>query len=120
MAARPARSVRSGHRGSGRCRSLLRPGGSVRRILICALALAALAPACGHDDPDPTVLRAGQIDIKLPDGWTVEDAHAVRPGKEPSSGGPTGGTGQAGSAAPATTTPVDTVPLSQDDPQTAF
>jgi hypothetical protein len=97
-------------------------GDVVRRILISALAVVALASACGSEDPDPTVLRAGQVDIKLPDGWTVDEAHAVKPPAqgEASSDGPTGGTGQTGSAAPATTTPPDTVPLSEDDPQTAF
>lgn len=89
----------------------------MRRSIAAVIALLLLAPACSEEEADPQVLRAGQVDIRLPDGWTVEEASAVKP----AAGGdaPTGGTGP-GADPSATTTPPDTVPLSQDDPQTAF
>lgn len=127
--------VRSGHGGAtcairtvgtigeaSSCR--LAPGGThiVHRLLFAAVALLTLSSACADEERDPQVLRAGQVDIRLPDGWTVEEATAVKPPAQPaaSSDGPTGGTGVAGAGVPATTTPPDTVPLAEDDPQTAF
>lgn len=92
----------------------------MRRSLFAAIALVLLAPACAEEERDPQVLRAGQVDIRLPDGWTVEEASAVKPPSQVAADAPTGGTGVAGAAVPATTTPPDTVPLSEDDPQTAF
>src|SRR3954468_4662125 len=105
---------------AGRCRPA--PGGSktLRRLLVAALALLTLASWGRRKPADPQVLRAGQVDIRLPDGWTVDEAHAVKPAAQQAAAAPSGGTGVAGAAAPATTTPPDTVPLSKDDPQTAF
>lgn len=91
-----------------------------RRLLGAAIVLLVFAPACGSEEADPRVLRAGQVDIRLPDGWTVNEASAVKPAASSNGDGPTGGSGQAGNASAATTTPPETVPLSQDDPQTAF
>lgn len=89
----------------------------MRRLVIVATALAVVALGCGSEEPDPSVISAGQVDIKLPDGWTVEDARVVPPAEVEAA--PTGGTGP-GEEASATTTPPDTIPLSEDDPQTAF
>ena len=92
-------------------------------IVATVLALVAVAPACGSEEPEPGVLRAGQVDIQLPEGWTVEEASAVRPPRPDDGDGagaqPTGGTGP-GQQPPPTTTPPETIPLSEDDPQTAF
>jgi hypothetical protein len=62
---------------------------------------------------DPTVLRAGQLDIKLPDGFKVVDGKVVRPAQSA-----TGGAAGAGAAKPDTTatTIVDTT----QDPTTAL
>ena len=93
-------------------------GELVRRLAIALTALAIAVPACGSSDPDPGVVRAGQVDIQLPAGWSVQDATATRPA--PAGGAqPTGSTGP-GQEASATTTPPETIPLSEDDPQTAF
>ena len=79
-----------------------------------ALALVTL-PACGasHARSDD-VIRAGQLDIKLPPGWKVVNGAAVRPG---SSANPATGQGQAPGAPAASS---DTVPLAKQDPTTAF
>src|SRR5688500_15989830 len=110
-----SRSVPSVSKGSGR--DVRSQGELVRRLVIAAVVLAALAAACGSEEPDPSVISAGQVDSKLPDGWTVEDARVVPPAEVEAA--PTGGTGP-GQEAAATTTPPDTIPLSEDDPQTAF
>lgn len=89
-----------------------------RPFAIAAISLAALLPACSTDEPDPSIVRAGQVDIKLPDGWTVSDAVVSKP-PEVAAAAPAGGTGP-GAEPSATTTPPDTIPLSEDDPQTAF
>lgn len=67
------------------------------------------------------MIEAGQVDIKLPDGWTVSDAHAVRPSSsspEAAAAAAPGAPGAPGAVAAAST--EDTVPLAKDDPQTAF
>ena len=51
-----------------------------RRIVIAVCLAAVLAAGCSDDTPEPGVVRAGQVDIKLPDGWTVDgpaDARAL-------------------------------------------
>src|SRR4051812_17836545 len=59
------------------------PGGAVsRRIIIVLCLLAVAVPACGDEKATPGVIQAGQVDIKLPDGWTVTNAGAVRPKTE--------------------------------------
>jgi len=81
-------------------------------LTLAALSAVALV-GCGSDaDDDPQVLRAGQLDIRLPEGWKVTEHGAERP---------------AGSAASSATTVVgqatgstDTVPLAKEDPTTAF
>jgi hypothetical protein len=84
------------------------------RAFAAAVLLAALvAGACGNEsDEDPQVLRAGQLDIRLPDGWRVTERGAERPAK-PSAG-------DDGSAAGASAGTTDTVPLADEDPTTAF
>jgi len=90
----------------------------VRRILlisVCTCTLALVA-ACGHDEPDPQVLRAGQADIRLPPGWKVTENGATRPPRA----GAAPGTPAADGTATAAGATGDTVPLAKDDPQTAF
>ena len=91
------------------------------RHLALALTLCALvAVSCGSDEAgDPQVLEAGQVDIRLPDGWKVTDGGAVRPGA-----GDSAEPGEA--AAPAAPgeaedeTTDDTVPLAEEDATTKF
>ena len=79
-------------------------------MLVAALGAAA----CGSSaSSDPQVLHAGQVDIRLPDGWKVSEHGAVRPGgSAPSASGKTA-TGQASGS-------NDTVPLAKVDPTTSF
>ena len=119
MAAGPARSVPSGSSGNRAAAGACQGERTLRRSLLAAIALVVLASACAEEEPDPTVLRAGQVDIKLPEGWTVEGATAVRPARD----APVEATEAAAPVpgAPVTTVATDdTVPLAQDDPQTAF
>jgi hypothetical protein len=96
-----------------------RQGDLVRRTIIALTALAVFVPACGSSEPNPGIVRAGQVDIQLPAGWTVEEATVTKPPTVAAEAGPTGSTGP-GQEASATTTPPETIPLSEDDPQTAF
>jgi hypothetical protein len=79
------------------------------------LLLAALGAAgCGNSaSEDPQVLRAGQVDIRLPDGWKVTEQGAERPAGSSS----TGDAATPGAQASETT---DTVPLAKQDPTTSF
>lgn len=87
-----------------------------RGIAVVLAALTVLATGCGSDAPaDPQVLRAGQVDVRLPDGWKVTERGAERPATGASTGGGEAATGP-GAAAGST----DTVPLKKEDPQTAF
>jgi hypothetical protein len=79
--------------------------------------LALVLGACGHDEPAPDVLRAGQVDIKLPPGWKLTENGATRPAAAAGRGA---GQGDAAAAPQAQAATDDTVPLAQDDPQTAF
>jgi hypothetical protein len=91
----------------------------LRRTLFAAIALVLLASGCAEEEPTPQVLRAGQVDIKLPDGWTLTENGATRPDVAAPAAS---GEAAAGPDAPSgtDTTTADTVPLAQDDPQTAF
>src|SRR4051812_7890732 len=97
------------------------PGGAVsRRIIIVLCLLAVAVPACSDEKATPGVIQAGQVDIKLPDGWTVTNAGAVRPKTDTAAApGPPGAPGAPAAGDPAAAT-GDTVPLAKDDPQTAF
>jgi len=78
-------------------------------VLVAALGLA-LSACGGGGDADPTVLQAGQVDIKLPPGYEVVDGKVVTPN---------GGAGGGGSGNTASVT--TTIPLAQDqDPTTAL
>jgi predicted nucleic acid-binding Zn ribbon protein len=82
-------------------------------LLGLATVAAVTLSGCGDSTPaDPQVVRAGQLDIKLPPGWKVTDGGAVRPGSA-------GAAGASGDIAVAAGT-GDTVPLAKDDPTTAF
>lgn len=59
------------------------------------------------------MLRAGQVDIRLPDGWKVTEKGAERPAGSASSGS----NAKPGDQGRGTT---DTVPLAKQDPTTAF
>ena len=84
-------------------------------LLVCAL----VAGACADDEAsDPQVLEAGQVDIRLPDGWKVTDGGAERPGD---GGGASGDDGEvAAPASPGEETTEDTVPLAEEDATTKF
>ena len=84
---------------------------------VVALALAAVLAALRHGagrgsgaSSDPTVLRAGQVDIKLPDGFKVVDGNVERPASA-----------AAGDAAGAdATTTETTIVATKEDPTTAL
>lgn len=81
-------------------------------LVLAALLGAGLLAGCGGGgDQDPTVLPAGQVDIKLPPGYEVVDGKVVKPA------GAAGGGADAARASTATTT----IPLDQEqDPTTAL
>ena len=85
------------------------------RIIAVALAVVALAPACGSTASTTDIVEAGQVDIKLPPGWKVVDGKAVRPSGS-------GAAAQAAAAGSGTAdgSTGDTIPLAQDDPATKF
>jgi hypothetical protein len=98
------------------------PGGtrtvSLRGFVAIVVSIASVgAVGCGGDDDgaQPNVIRAGQVDIRLPDGWTVTEEGATRPPADRARAAAPGGAAPGESAATA-----DTVPLAEDDPQTAF
>jgi hypothetical protein len=90
----------------------------MRAVLAGALlAVGLVACGGGSGSADQRVIRAGQVDIQLPDGWRVTKDGAVRPptpAANTRSTAPAGGIGSPGSA------PADTVPLAQEDPTTKF
>ena len=88
-------------------------------VAVTLAVLATVATGCSDDEPRPGIVQAGQVDIQLPEGWTVTDAGAQRPPELAAAGEPTGGTGP-GATPTETTSPPDTVPLASEDPQTAF
>jgi hypothetical protein len=84
-----------------------------RFVVIAGLVGVLVLGACsGESERDPQVLRAGQLDIKLPPGWKVTDGGVVRPASASKAGDAT--------AEGASTGSDDTVPLAEDDPTTAF
>jgi hypothetical protein len=90
-------------------------------VLAAAIALAVLVAGCGKDEkPDPQVLRAGQVDIKLPDGWTVTEHGATRPDTASPTTAAAGAPAAPGAPGAVAASTDDTVPLAEDDPQTAF
>lgn len=83
----------------------------------CLVGLGALLGACGGGaggSGDPQVLSAGQLDIKLPDGYKVVDGKVERPAQAASAGG----TGAA-TAADAKTTET-TIVSTKEDPTTGM
>src|SRR5688500_18864896 len=100
-------------------RRMVQPGGPLsHRTVAVLVALAALvAGGCGDDAPeDPQVLRAGELDIRLPDGWRVTEQGAERPAGSGRSGGDgevAAGPGEGGSSG-------TTIPLAAEDPNTKF
>ena len=85
-----------------------------RRLLWLFPLALLVAGACGNDDSSTDVIRAGQLDIKLPPGWKVTESGAVRPPTTKAAAG------ENPVAGPGTTAPGDTVPLATEDPQTKF
>ncbi|HYD11170.1 MAG TPA: hypothetical protein VEA78_13800 [Acidimicrobiales bacterium] len=91
-----------------------------------ALALTAIAAACGDDAEErPGIISAGQVDIQLPPGWEVTEQGASRPAAAAAAEAGAEGDGEA--AAPGSEAPTaadaateDTVPLAEQDPSTAF
>lgn len=91
------------------------PWGSRLASAIVLIALSALAlGACGSSgaSSDPTVLRAGQLDIKLPDGFKVIDGKVQKPAQAAGSS-----TEEAAAGAKTTET---TIVETKQDPTTAL
>ncbi len=86
----------------------------VSAVVAVVLLGAVLLGACGGgSDSDPTVLRAGQLDIKLPDGFTVVNGKVQRPAQAASEGA----TGTTVAGAKSTET---TIVSTKEDPTTAL
>ena len=85
-------------------------------LLVLVVGLVALLGACGGGggSDDPSVLSAGQIDIKLPDGFKVVDGKVQQPAQAAAQGGT--GAANAADAKPTDTTIVST----KQDPTTAL
>jgi hypothetical protein len=89
-------------------------------VMLSSLGLAACG---GGGSDDPTVLDAGQVNIKLPEGFKVVHGKVVAPSS--ASGSATTATASSGAAdassATATTSAGTTIPLGNgDNPQTAL
>ena len=69
-------------------------------ITVFALASAVLLAGCGGGDSDPRVIDAGQVDIKLPQGYKVVAGKVVAPPTSVAATSPTTAAGTAGSAPP--------------------
>lgn len=102
----PLRNARAG--GTMRGDTGQDPAGSTRskpsRFVVLGLAvltIGAVLTGCGGggSSSDPTVLRAGQLDIKLPEGYKVVDGKVV----ERPAGQSSGSSGQSSDSATATT-----------------
>jgi hypothetical protein len=81
-----------------------------RFMVTFALLVVLVAAGCGSETQDQQVLRAGDVDVRLPDGWRVTQAGAERPA----------GASKTAKASPAAGQPADTVPLAKEDPSSAF
>jgi hypothetical protein len=83
-----------------------------------ALLLLVAAAGCGSSakTASPDVISAGQIDIKLPPGWTVtkDGKGVIRPASAILGAGGSVAAGGSGAAT------GDTIPLAQEDPTTKF
>ncbi len=67
---------------------VLRIGAAVVAVALVALVVVLVVTQVGGGpDADPQVLPAGQIDIKLPDGWKVVDGKVVKPAGSATGGG---------------------------------
>ncbi|MCU1484437.1 MAG: hypothetical protein JWN67_1183 [Actinomycetia bacterium] len=85
-----------------------------RGVFVAFLLLPVLLAGCGDGASRPDdVISAGQLDIKLPPGWKVTTHGVSRPAT------PAGDVATATPTGAATATD-DTVPLAEEDPQTAF
>jgi hypothetical protein len=75
--------------------------------------VVALSVGCSRQVPAADVIQAGQVDLRLPPGWTVTAHGATRP---------SGGTGPttASTLAVDASASGDTIPLAKQDPTTAF
>ncbi|MEI8001792.1 MAG: hypothetical protein WCI50_10605 [Actinomycetes bacterium] len=72
-------------------------------VVVALVALVVvLATHDGGSASDPSVLSAGQVDIRVPDGWKVVDGKVVRPAGSGSGGGvgPSSATGVSGTTVP--------------------
>lgn len=107
--------------------------GGVKRVGM-AITAAALVAACSTAHAQRTdIIRAGQLDIQLPPGWTVTRHGVSAPATTPpapaasaqaagaAGAGATGaGATGAGAGGPTTTATGSTIPLAKQDPTTAF
>ena len=94
----------------------------VERVGVAVVALALAAGCSGAHATRTDIIRAGQVDIQLPPGWTVTRHGVSAPATaapSPSGGGATGGPASGGPAQAAAST-GSTIPLVKQDPTTAF
>jgi hypothetical protein len=88
--------------------------------IVAATCTAALATACSNSHPARTdIIRAGQVDIQLPPGWTVTRHGLSAPATTAPAAVVTAGGAQA-AGAPTTAPTGSTIPLAKEDPTTAF
>ncbi len=84
-------------------------------LLVGVVALVALLAACGGDgEQRANVIRAGQLDIQLPDGYKVVDGKVVRPATANAANG------SGPSSAPQGTTETTIVSTKQDPTSQMF
>lgn len=71
-------------------------------VLIALVVTLVVTQVGGGSDPDPRLLPAGRVDIRLPEGWKVVDGRVVKPAGSPESA-TSPGTGADGVAVTTTT-----------------
>lgn len=97
--------------------------GGVKRVGMAIVAVALLAACTSSHTGRTDIIRAGQLDIQLPPGWTVTRHGVSAPATSPPvTAGGVQAAGAPGGAAGATTTAPSgsTIPLAKQDPTTAF
>lgn len=94
----------------------------VLAVLLGALVAGLTLASCGGGGTqDATIVRAGQLDIKLPPGWKVVNGKAVRPADASATTRAAGSSASSGSATATTSASETTIPLNTgENPQTAM
>jgi hypothetical protein len=84
-------------------------------LVVFALALTA----CGGGSDDPTVLHAGQLDIKLPAGFKVENGKVIAPATASGSAARSSGVSSAPASTAPSSTAANSAPTAPTTPTTA-